>query len=165
MTGQNLQIAQPTTAERRSLWMIYFVLFATLGVYMLVLMHIRGTPGFTERTTGGDLRIVTISIGSVALVVFGLSLLVGRLIGRKLDPAEAWERYIICTIVRLAMAEGIATLGLVLGFWGANPPVFMPFFMLATVAFLIHSPTRSNFDDFCGHYNPAPTESDEGPLP
>tara|TARA_B100000029_G_scaffold43119_2_gene39978 strand:+ start:162 stop:542 length:381 start_codon:yes stop_codon:yes gene_type:complete len=121
---------------------------------MLILMHVRGGAGFEERAFEGTLKIVVMSVGGVAIILFGLSLLIGRLLGRKVDPEEAWERYVICTIVRLALAEGVATLGLVLGLWGTRPAVFMSFFMLATVTFLIHSPTRSNFDVFCRYSAP-----------
>jgi hypothetical protein len=62
------------------------------------------------------------------------------------SASQKQSRYLTTLILALALAESVATFGLVLGFLGAPATVVVPFFAVAWILMVIRFPTQEKLD-------------------
>lgn len=130
---------------------IWAGIFGSQFIYYFVLKMITSTAG--ESSAGSLFNSpLDFVFALLAVSVFVASFIVPNIIyraarkpvssGEQLDFEAMAGSWMVPFIIRLAMIEGIALLGLVLGIIRKNDLAILPFLALSTLAFLIVFPTK-----------------------
>lgn len=121
---------------------LWAALFASTLIYLLVLELV-------ELQAGNSWESLLYPLAVAAAMTAGASLIAPRMMESR-GPSDTsplrHDRYLTTLIVALALAEGIAIFGLVLGFLGAPATVVVPFFAAAWILMIIRFPTKEERD-------------------
>jgi hypothetical protein len=134
------------------------VLVITIGVYALVLDRIAAQHApFVGFAPSVDLRLLRVVLAVVAVAdLVALRIITPLLLARPgwpVAPARGsspvtQQRLFAVSIVRLAICEAIAILGVVLFLLGGRPADFYGFAVASLAAFAFHFPRLSQWGDW-----------------
>jgi hypothetical protein len=129
----------------------------TIGVYALVLGRIAAQHAlFVGFASSVDLRLLRVVFAVVAVA----DLVALRIVTQVLLAGPGWsvapargssrvtQRLFTVSIVRLAICEAIAILGVVLFLLGGRPADFYSFAVASLAAFAFHFPRLSQWEDW-----------------
>ena len=124
----------------RVLWV---ALFTSTLIYLVVLELVEVQSSASWETLVYPLAFIAVTTG-------GASLLLPRFMHKQSQSGDSasqkQSRYLTTLILALALAESVATFGLVLGFLGAPATVVVPFFAVAWILMVIRFPTQEKRD-------------------
>jgi hypothetical protein len=124
------------------------LLFSTfLYVAILELTVVEGAP---------DWRTLLFPLTVAGVVIAGASLVAPRILLRRRSTRltrestrpEGKGSYLVALLVSMAFAEGVAIVGLVLGFMGAPDSIVLPFFCVTWVLMMFQFPTEAKMAEF-----------------
>lgn len=146
---------EPDTSEfkasRRFLQILYFTLFATVGMYWLVLEMM--APGLEPRDVGAIKLPLQGVAGGTALGVLYLRFvrLAPLLAGSTTDLTQLVPRLRFYYILCYTLSEAVALYGFVLRLLGASREEAVAFFVAAVILFVLCYPRLPESPSSSGH--------------
>lgn len=124
----------------RTVWTLYFALFASVGMYWPMLKLL---PGPEEPLELGGLKNVVrlLGVGLTAAVLYlRLSRLPPLLADASLELAQRLARLRFTYLLCYTLSETVGILGFILGFLGLSQAEAVPFFLASVALFLLCYP-------------------------
>ncbi|MEN6548285.1 MAG: hypothetical protein ABFE07_19770 [Armatimonadia bacterium] len=124
--------ARPVQKRVLTLYVVGFAFFMSLLLYagLVYFFDTQGTIPYKAEATQGSLPYVLLL---VAVLVFGIA----WKIGQRLETATATQAVFVLHVVKLALFESIAIMGMLMYFVSGSLKLFAGFLLLSAVGFVI----------------------------